>query len=243
MFTYAGGPPQQITLGLGREDNLVAVWRLPADDHFYYQHSTDNGASWSRPQHIPGVIAKPWMRFSLDAYHTATDSAGNVHLLVLVRLLSSEEELGLIHLAWNGAEWSPPTRIYVSRDPPEWPRIDIAMGNKVFATWFTRDERHIWESERGQYKVWVSSYQADAPTQTDPFLLTSAPTPTLMTLTHATPSPTPIPTLVMSGPSGLPQGLYTEGDEVARLVVSLSPVAAVLLVIVVLRFGWPKRQG
>jgi hypothetical protein len=242
LFSFAQGAPQQITLGADQKGNLVVVWRLPEEDVFYYQSSRDNGASWSQPETIPGVIAKPWESFSLDAYHTATDSAGHVHLLVLGYLHPLEEELALIHLVWNGSEWSVPIRIYASSDPPEWPRVDVGLGNKVYATWFTRDQEHIWNSERGRYKVWSSSYQAEAPPQTPVSISSPVLTqpPVASEQATATPVTTPTPAIV-TNTSGLPPGLYTEGDEIGRLLLALSPIAVVVLAVVALRLGWFRR--
>jgi ligand-binding sensor domain-containing protein len=260
VFSSQPGAPQQITLGV-RDSDLVVVWRLPEEvpAFYHYQLSTDGGVTWSSPEPIPGVIAKPWESFSLDAYHATTDSAGNVHLLVLGYLLSGDKDLGLaideyldlikdqnlglIHLLWNGSEWSAPVRIYASNDPPEWPRIDVGAGNQVYATWFTRDEKHINESERGRYKVWTSFYQANAPSDTP--LSPPKPIPTVASdvLEQATPAPvlTPTPLIALDG-SGLPPGLDTESDEIGRLLVALSPIAAILLVIVALRIGRSRRR-
>jgi ligand-binding sensor domain-containing protein len=244
VFSSTLGAPQQITLGLGQDGSLVIVWRLPEEESFYYyQLSTDNGITWSEPQPIPGVIAKPWRPFSLDGYHTATDSAGNVHLLVLGYLSYFEKELGLIHTIWNGSQWSSPIVIYASSDPPEWPRIDVGAGNQVYATWFTRDEKHIFDTERGRYKVWVSSYQADAPFQTPIPLATPIPTLTpeasdQVALNSAT---TPAP-VVPPDDSGLPPGLYTESDEVGQLILALSPIVVIVLIITALRLGWFRRR-
>jgi len=249
-FSHPLGAPQQITLGVGRGGDLVVVWRLPEEensqvpeeDRFYYQLSTDSGTTWSEPEPIPGVIAKPWEQFSLDGYDAATDSAGNVHLLVLGYLSPLEEDLGLMHLVWNGSEWSSPTRIYVSSAPPEWPRIDVGAGNKVYATWFTRDERHITDSERGRYKIWVSSYEADAPPKAPVSLPTPTPTPALDVPGQATPTPIPMPVpVIVPDTFGLPSGLDTDSDDVGRLILALSPVALILLIIVALRFKWFGR--
>jgi hypothetical protein len=244
-FSSTLGVPQQITLGVGRDDSLVVVWRLPEEKEssYYYQTSTDDGITWSEPQSIPGVIAKPWESFSLDAYDAATDSAGNVHLLVLGYLHSLEEDLGLIHLIWDGSEWSSPTIIYASSDPPEWPRIDVGAGNKVYTTWFTRDEKHIYDSERGRYKVWVSSYQADAPFQTPIPVPTPIPTLAPEASDQIALNPTTTPALVVPRDgSGLPPGLDTESDEIGQLILALSPIIVIVLIITALRLGWFRRR-
>lgn len=240
-FSHPLGAPQQVTLGVSGESDLIVVWRLSEKDAFYYQLSTDNGATWSEPKPIPGVIAKPWAQFSLDAYDAATDSAGHIHLLVLGRLSSQEKYLGLIHLVWNGSEWSSSNRIYASSDPPEWPRIDVGAGNQIYATWFTRDERHINDSERGRYKIWVSSYQASAPSQTPAPLPTPTPTSASTAQEQPTSTPTKTPVIVPDSP-GLPAGLYTENDEIIQLILALAPITIIILIIVTLRFGWFRRR-
>jgi hypothetical protein len=244
VFSSPLGAPQQITLGVGQGGGLVVVWRLPSKgSSYYYQLSMDNGITWSDPQPVPGVIAKSWEPFSLDAYHAATDGAGDVHLLVLGYLSSLDKELGLIHTMWNGSQWSPPTVIYASSDPPEWPRIDVGAGNQVYATWFSRDEKHIHDSARGRYKIWVSSYQADAPSQTPIPLATSIPTLTPDTSGGLDLSSTPTSAPVfLPDDSGLPPGLDTESDEVAQLALALLPMAVIILIIAVLRFGWFRRR-
>ncbi|MFZ5917181.1 MAG: two-component regulator propeller domain-containing protein [Chloroflexota bacterium] len=241
-FTTSQGTPQQITLGTGRNNELVVVWRLAEENAYFYQFSKDNGASWSQPQRLPDVIAKPWEHFGLDAYDTATDSVGNVHLLVLGYHFSANEDMGLWHLIWDGSAWSEPNRIFASSDPPEWPRIDIGAGNQVYATWFTRDEAHIKDSERGRYKVWASSYQAAAPAL-PAVLPTSTPSgisPTAR-LTATPPGTTPTPTVDL-GASGLPTGLYTENDEIGRLLLALAPLIVMVTVLAIVRLGWLRRR-
>ena len=242
VFSSPLGAPQQITFEVRQEGDLIVVWRIPDYSQFFYQLSTDNGTTWSEPEPIPGVIASTWMPFSLYAYDAATDGAGNVHLLVLGHLYSLEEDLGVVHLVWNGQRWSTPTLLYSSSNPPEWPRIAVGAGNQVYATWFTRDERHIEDPDRGRYKVWVSFYESGAPLQMAAPLPSPSPTPVLDAIDIATPTPAAFPALDggLEG-SGLPPGLYTESDEVGQLVLALSPIVLILLVIIALRFSWFKR--
>jgi len=239
-FTSPNGAPQQITMGIGRQDELVVVWRLPADNKLYYQRSTDNGVSWSEPKPIPGVLAKEWEQMSLDSCDAATDSSGNVHLLVLGRLSELEEGLSLLHLVWDGTAWSSPTRVFMSTDPPEWPRVAIGGGNRLFAAWFTRDKEHIKESERGRYKVWAASCQLSSPAQTPMPLPTKPPSPTSTPAIKHTPTVTPFPTLPPDT-GGLPDGLYTEADDVLHLLGAIAPIGALLLLIAAIRLGWLRK--
>jgi hypothetical protein len=241
FFSSVWGPPQQITLGLGRENELVVVWRVPDNNTLFYQRSIDNGASWSPPLPIPGVVTKDWTARSLDSYDTATDSGGNVHLAVLGRLSPSEESLSVLHLVWDGMTWSSPARVFTSLDPPEWPRIAIGGGNKVYATWFTRDREHIYDTEHAQYQVWCASSQSASPAETPVPPPTSTPTLTATPLPTATPTATPYPTLA-PGESALPDGLYTESDDLLRLLIGLAPVLILVTVILAIRFGWLRRS-
>ncbi len=242
FFSSVWGPPQELTLGLGRENELVVVWRVPADNTLFYQHSTDNGASWSPPLPIPGVVAKDWTAWSLDSYDAATDSGGNVHLVVLGRLSPSEESLSVLHLVWNGTTWSSPVRVFTSLDPPEWPRIAIGGGNQIYATWFTRDREHIHDTEHAQYQIWCASSQSASPAQTPIPPPTSTPTPTATPLATATPTATPYPTLAPGG-TALPDGLYTESDDLLRLLIGLVPVLVLVVAIFAIRFGWLRRSS
>lgn len=243
FFSPPAGTPQQITLGVGKEGQLIVVWRLPREKVFYYQLSADRGITWSEPEPIPGVIAKPWGPFSLDGYDAATDGADQVHLLVLGRLTPLTQEMGLIHLVWNGSDWSPPNLIYSSRDWPEWPRIDVGAGNKVHASWFTRDAKHLVDAEGARFKIWASSYQSSAPPQTPPPLPTPTPAPSSEPLGHTTAdvnvTPTPVAVPVTSG---LPPGLDEESDEIGQLIVALAPAVAVLLCVVALRLRRLARR-
>jgi hypothetical protein len=237
FFSSAWGAPQQITLGLGGENELVVVWRVPYNNSLYYQRSTDNGASWSVPSIIPGVIAKRWEYMSLDSCEAASDSDGNVHLLVLGYLSSSEQNLSVLHLVWNGTIWSSARRVFSSADPPEWPRIAIGGGSKIYATWFTRDREHIYDSESAQYQVWCASSQSASPAQTPVLPPTSTPTPTATPLATATPTATPYPTLAPGG-TGLPDGLYTESDDLLRLFIGIAPVLILIAIILAIKAGW-----
>jgi len=237
VFTHPDGAPQQITMGIGPGGELVAVWRLPirlpGRSAVYYQRSSDNGISWSDPLPIDGIIAKDWLPMSLDSAHCASDSAGNVHLLVLGYLYPWEENLSLLYTVWNGEEWSWPYRLYTSSDPPEWPRIAIGAGGEIHATWFTRDEAHIWESERGRYQVWAAT------TGTSASLLPASTTPTVAPAASPAPAspsaltPTPFPTIPPD--SAPPQGIYTDWDDVVRLAVALAPLAVLLGILCLFR--------
>ena len=122
--------------------------------------------------------------------------------------------------------------------------VDVGLGNQVYVAWFSRDERHIDDSERGRYKVWVSSYESNAPSQTP----VSRPMPVPIEASIESERATLVPTRApghsdLADTSGLPPGLYTDSDDIGRLLLALAPVGLVLLPIVVLRLAKFKLRG
>lgn len=239
VFSVAGGAPQQPALGVGQDGELIVVWRLPMHSEVYYQRSTDNGDSWSAPAPISGIIAKPWLSMSLDGCSAAGDSAGHVHVLLLGRFSPQEEALNVIHAEWDGRQWLPPTRVFASTDPPEWPRIALGGGNQLVGVWFTRDKEHVWDTVNGRYQIWASSLQTTSPAQTPVPLPSRVPKPTVSQPIQY-PTATLPPTLA-PGVSGLPTGLQTESDDLAKMLLALVPLAVLVLILVASRVGWIRR--
>jgi len=165
-------------------------------------------------------------------YDMAADSAGHIHLVVVGReSLDENAPLGVYHLEWDGTSWSAARRIY--SDPllyPEYPKIAINRGNQLHVAWFTRE--NLWEG--GNREVWYSSSQSAAPYQTPAPSPTPTFTPTSIPLPSPTPTITPYPTLSANS-TDLPEGLYTESDEVLRVVMAVAPVLLVVLAIAILR--------
>ncbi|MGQ9626016.1 MAG: exo-alpha-sialidase [Anaerolineae bacterium] len=231
--------PIQITVGSDGRGGVMLVWRTTSRSEFFYQWSADGGRSWAPPQIIPMIFARPSNQgLSFDMYDMAADSAGYIHLVVVGRESPLEgAPLGVYHLTWDGRDWSMPERIYSDAELyPEYTKIVISRGNQLHVVWFTRDM--LWDTEgQGNYEVWYSSSQSLAPPQT-PVSLTML-TPTLTATPVATtvaPLPSPIPTatpypILESETTGLPDGLYTDSDDIMRLIVGLSPVAFLILLV------------
>ncbi len=92
-----------------------------------------------------------------------SDSSGNLHLAAVARVTKEQKELDIVDLVWNGSEWMVPDVITTyDGDVPEWPRIAVNKGNQLNVVWFVRDEAHIWESDKGHYRVWYSNGLAEA---------------------------------------------------------------------------------
>jgi hypothetical protein len=233
--TYPDFTVAQLTVGSDGQGGVMLVWRARSRGEVFFQWSTDGGYSWSAPSTIPRIFARPWItRF--DMYAMDTDSAGHIHLLMVGRESQQEDSLlGVYHLIWDGVSWSTPERIFVGAELfPAYPKIIVHEGNQLHAVWFAR-EQNMWDDDVNR-EVWYSSSQSPAPHQA----VTPLPHPTSKPPT-ATPRPlptaTPYPTIDAEG-TGLPNGLYTESDEVIRLALALSPVALMVLIIIAVKMGW-----
>jgi len=226
----------QLTVGADGQGGVMLVWRVISRDEIFYQWSTDDGMSWSPPDTLPQVFARPWAT-PFDMYDMATDSAGHIHLLVVGReRLDPDAPLGVYHLIWDGTAWSRPDRIYIGQGYPEYPKLVISRGNQLYAVWFVRDI--LWDL--GQYEIWYSSSQTDAPYET-PLPIPVTPTPSSPLFASVSVS-TVVPTLVPEiKQGGMPENVYTERDEIKDLIVALSPIAATVLLLVAVRKGWVSR--
>jgi hypothetical protein len=161
-------------------------------------------------------------------------------LLILGYFSPLDEEISLIYTVWDGREWSQPYSLYTSADPPEWPRIEVGLGNQVHATWFTRDEAHIYDSDHGRYRVWAARRQADAPPLAPAPTLIPVPTPTATPDTVLASTPTPMP--VVPAGSTPPEGIFTDADDAIRLAIALLPVAGLVgAILIIRRFGGRLR--
>lgn len=186
-----------ITIAQGPQDQLVVVWYSTATHSVYYQISEDYGGMWSSPRLLPNVWAHP---NALDTYSVATDSAGHVHMVMIGGLSKEQADLAVLHLEWDGVQWSWPSVIAsYTGDQPEWPRVAVGEGNQLHVAWFVRDEANIFNSDNGNYGVWYAHSRSAAPRQER--------------LELPTPPPTPISTM-------LSQPQYDDGAETASQVVS-----------------------
>lgn len=235
--TYPTTGTAQLTPATDGQGGMMLVWRSTiTQDEIFYQWSNDGGDLWAPPARIPGVFARPWQG-PFDIYEMSADSAGHIHLVAVARLgADSDAPLGVYHVEWDGASWSRPEVIYAGEGFPEYPKIVVSRGNQLHAVWFVRDELF----EDAHREVWYSSSQSAAPFQTPVPLPTLALTPTAVPAASPRPTPTAFPTL-SSDVGGMPDGLYTESDEVLQLMLALSPVMFLVVLIVAVKRGWSKR--
>jgi hypothetical protein len=185
---------QQTTLSLDRDGNPLVVFRGAYINRIFSQYSPDGGTTWESATEIPDMRARP---SDLDVYSMATDGAGTVHLLMVgYRSREATDDLlappGLWHLAWQGGRWTVVDAVMDNELYPEYPRLVIANGNELHATWFTRSREDLFDSERASYRVWYSSTFVNAPAVAPLPLFTPVPEATARpTATALPPQPTP----------------------------------------------------
>lgn len=231
------GQARNATIGEDGNGNLVAAAVGLPEDKVYFQVSKDHGQTWSTQESIEGVFPG-WLDYSqaLDDYAMATDSAGSIHLVMTGRISEDPNYRSVLHLVWNGFEWSAPEAIAtLNGDIPEWPRIAISNGNKLNVVWFVRDQPHIYDSAHGNYQVWFAEATAVAPEVLPIAIPTLTPGPPA-TITALVPTPTvqatstPDPVL-----EKLPinRGSVTsENDNVLKILISLIPALVIVVAVV-----------
>lgn len=174
----------------------------------------------------------------------ATDSAGNLHLLLAGRTGAAEMTLRLLHMVWNGSVWAfPDVIVSYNGDVPEWPRIAISNGNQLNVVWFVRGEDFIWSAAGDAYKVWYTNKMVDAPY----IAPVEFPEPVLPTMVQRatpvvidTPSPIPVrPTLEGTRDLVIPEEtVYSEASQLTVLARSLVPaliLVGLLMIGIVIR--------
>lgn len=229
---------RNVTIAEDENGQLVAVWWAIPEDVVYYQLSRDAGLSWSAPAPIPSVLGV-WALYQsrLDSYATAVDSAGRVHLVMVGRRIPEQLSAELIHVIWDGSNWSEPQVVarYES-DMPEWPRIAVGLGNQLHVVWFVRDIQNLFNSDAGNYQVWYASSMTNSPAIA-PVDVPAIPPPTpVVSVAAAMMIPTPTSQIVAVSVENaarpdislLMYNLRSENDEVLLLLLSVVPVLAVV---------------
>ncbi len=229
-IAYPARTNAQLAVGADGKGGVLLVWRATDRQEIFYTWSQDDGLTWTRPMTIPNFFARRWT-IPFDAYDMEADSAGRIHLVAVgqTQIPASRADfvpLGVYHLVWDGRRWSEPEPIAVYPEDrfPEYPKLDISQGNQLHVVWFVRD--NLWQL--GEYQVWYSSRTVDAPTRLPPPTPTPTPGPTATPTPTITPTATPMPP-IWSKAAMDRRAIYTENDDVADLLLSLSPLGLIVL--------------
>ncbi|MDH4136512.1 MAG: exo-alpha-sialidase [Anaerolineae bacterium] len=239
IVSYPNATNMRFAVGSDGQGGVMLVWRTASPEYpgIYYMWSTDYGESWSPPQALPDIFAQPTTS-GHGMYDMATDSAGHIHLLVTGRLSIAQDPPGVYHLEWDGNNWSSPLVVYKGDWYPMYPHLVIDRGNQLHVTWSISESQETDEP----LQAWYAHGQSQAPAETPVPLPTPIPSPMATPLATSTPTATPYPTLAPGG-AALPDGLYTENDDLLRLLIGLAPVLILATAILAIRFGWLRRSS
>ena len=225
-----------------KNQNILITWLGLSEDVVYYQILPGIGQKWSTPQPIPGVYGG-FTRYNtlLDNYSMAVDSDGNVHLVLVGRTSLQQVGLDILHLTWDGTNWSTPEVVAsYTGDVPEWTQIAISNGNILNVVWYVRDEEHIWDSDNGIYTIWYSRAITSATDITPIPYPTGNPeaqttvTPTIITTTLEQIASQTIPPPVPTNYVPLKGATYKETQYVQLLAIVLVPAALFVIGVTIL---------
>lgn len=245
-FSYPRDTNAQFAPASNGKGGVLVVWRS-VEGTIYYDWSTDGGASWDPPAVVPNILAYSYNGF--DAYDMAVDSAGTIHLVAAGKLSDAYPSRGIYHLAWDGKSWSRPSLIYDSerrgQDPlvGMYPKIAVSQGNRLHVVWHT----HAGLDYAGGRYVWYSTSQSAAPLRISEPIQTPQPATTAAVSLASTSVVTSTLVPALAGSPGAPssefdpRAIQTENDDVLHLMVSLTPLALVVLIILVSRRLWRHR--
>jgi len=175
----------------------------------------------------------------------ATNSAGNIQLVAggylspdFPRRPNEIPPHSLLHLEWNGAEWSDPQSIYMGDWYPEYPHILIERGNQLYVMWHLREE--LWQS-RTPHQVWFAHGESTAPSEDVTYY--PSPAANLSATPQETHLETPEPldeqvinTPVPSFPPAIEGAASSESDFVKLLAYSLSPAIVLIIIVAFIYF-------
>lgn len=229
---------QQTTLAVRANGNPMVVYRT-VSGRMYSQISDDGGTTWRPARQMDGVAARDRQGNDLDKFSLVFDGAGIAHLIMvgfpkpLAELPQDIKDApALLHLAWNGTQWSKPTVIsnYLAPDYP----TAVISGNTLHVVWFTRDPKTEGTQDFiRRYQIWYSSRLVSGPTVQLLPTFTAVPAQ----IETATPQPTilstatPLPDSVAAAPPGGSPAWEQQG--VMTILLALLPVLGLVGAIIV----------
>jgi hypothetical protein len=160
-FGSPNRPSAQLVVSPAPGGGRLAVWRSSRDDFVYFQVWANAGDGWTRPAPVPGVHARSWNSPPFDQYALAPDGERGTHLVLVGRQASAPgAPLQVIHLVWNGRQWTAPRVIFQNANEfPEYPRLAIGPRG-VHVIWFARTD--LWDSTSPK-DIWYSEHPRAAP--------------------------------------------------------------------------------
>jgi hypothetical protein len=231
------------------DGNLVTAWLGLPENHIYFKTSDNLGKSWTQPKAIPGILGS-WDIYQsiLDTFSMATDSNGNIHMVLVGHINNNQSALSVIELVWNGRNWSEPEIVATLEGfVPEWPRIAINNGNQIHLTWFVRRNSDIWTNPATN-RLWYAHGQILSPAKTPINWPTLTPPP-ISTINNIESESYPVSTdmpIVPPNPDlrSVENEIlaYSEKEYLIIAVISLIPVVLLVGVVSAGVLYWRKNR-
>jgi hypothetical protein len=239
LFSLPNDLVQQTTLGLLNNTTPIVIFRSTQTDAIYYQIEQADGQTWGQPIRLASVHARSINDPGFDHYTMVTDGQGSVHLLMSGFIANdiSSATPRLLHLTFDGQDWSAPEVVATDGLYPEWPSAVVENGNVLHLVWFTRSAEDLYTSDNALYKVWYSRKELDLPAVAPGPLFTPTPTSMPTAIPQPTAQPTPFPTL---DPTLIAKGAVTrqpkpEGTGVSLLFLGGIPAVTMAFLVWIAR--------
>jgi len=233
---------RNVVIGSDNAGTLIATWWSMPDNRVYYRTSADKGLSWSPVQLIPGVLGTGASSLTRqDDYAMATDSAGDVHLVVVGRQLPEQTRASVMHLVWDGSTWLRPEVLATyQNDLAEWPRIAVGLGNHLHVVWHVRPGYLDPTSTGEDFQVWYTDRIIDSPAIAPEALPAHTLVPPQTAPATANPPSAPLAVEPLAihldasqkrqpGILDSWQSLQGENDDVLVLIISTVPVVGLIV--------------
>lgn len=220
------GPVEASAVVVGADGPLL-VYRATTVDRLIYR--TWRGESWSDEAEIPGVVARPYSnKHNFDKFGLARDGDGNLLLAYVGTDPTAPKGVAVAVTRFASGQWSAPQRVAAPDGYPEYPRITVALGNRLELAFFVRDKQF----DVGHYVMYGVAGQVDAraiaPTSPPPPPAASAAParalPPVSLYVAPTAQPAPAPVRAINAPLRPPQR-----ERTGPALTILGSVLAVLL--------------
>jgi hypothetical protein len=152
------GPFEQTAVAFGSSGPLL-IYRSINQPQLLYRQSTDGGRHWGEERVVPEAVARPYAgKHNFDKISLAADGDGRLLLAYVGQDPQATNGLGVFVMTFAGDAWSAPAEIAAPVGYPEYPRVAVALGNRLQVVYFVRDSEYT----VGHYTLWAVAGQSDA---------------------------------------------------------------------------------
>jgi hypothetical protein len=238
------GPFEQAAVEFGASGPLL-VYRSIDQPQLLYRQSADDGRDWGEERVVPQAVARQYgSKHNFDKISLAADGDGRLLLAYVGQDDHAPRGIGVFVTTFAGDSWSAPVEIAAPDGFPEYPRVAVALGNRVQVVYFLRDNAY----DNGHYTMWSVAGQSDARAIAP---VNPPPAATAAPVVQATLPPVriqPYPTVLAPAPLTAEQRRWLDspqaevnGPAFATFKVVLPVLALILLVAAAVRRPFRRR--